>query len=150
MSVLTSIKGINRTDALSLASHFGSLAALLTASMEQLASVPGVGPKKVRRLYETFHEPLTKAPVRVAAAAPVAAADADAEEEAEAEEALEAQEGIRRTRAQGGIEVGGKEQDGEEGGGPEDPPGIAAELGPFYDEEMQFELEPADDSEEEG
>lgn len=47
-SALTAVKGVNRTDALSLVSHMGSLADLLRATPEALAAVPGMGPTKVR------------------------------------------------------------------------------------------------------
>ena len=43
-----------------LGSTFGSLAALMTASSEQLAACPGIGPTKVRRLHDTFHAPFRR------------------------------------------------------------------------------------------
>ncbi|NWT25112.1 ERCC1 protein, partial [Cardinalis cardinalis] len=45
---LTSVKSVNRTDALSLLGTFGSLAAVVGASREDLSLCPGVGPQKVR------------------------------------------------------------------------------------------------------
>lgn len=45
----------------------------LQASMEELAACPGIGPTKVRRLYETFHEPFRRnigSEVQDAAASP--------------------------------------------------------------------------------
>ncbi|NXN22831.1 ERCC1 protein, partial [Nycticryphes semicollaris] len=44
---LTSIKSVNKTDALSLLTTFGSLAAVVAASKEDLSLCPGVGPQKV-------------------------------------------------------------------------------------------------------
>uniref|UniRef100_A0A8B9VHH5 ERCC excision repair 1, endonuclease non-catalytic subunit n=1 Tax=Anas zonorhyncha TaxID=75864 RepID=A0A8B9VHH5_9AVES len=43
---LTSVKSVNRTDALSLLSTFGSLAAVARAPREELALCPGIGPQK--------------------------------------------------------------------------------------------------------
>jgi len=58
---LTCIRGVNRTDVQSLGREFGSLAALLQATPQQLAACPGIGPTKVRRLQETFRDPLRRA-----------------------------------------------------------------------------------------
>ena len=33
---------------------------MMQASMEELSACPGIGPTKVRRLYETFHEPFRR------------------------------------------------------------------------------------------
>uniref|UniRef100_A0A8C3PH48 Uncharacterized protein n=1 Tax=Calidris pygmaea TaxID=425635 RepID=A0A8C3PH48_9CHAR len=44
---LTSVKSVNKTDALSLLTTFGSLAAVVAASREDLSLCPGVGPQKV-------------------------------------------------------------------------------------------------------
>ncbi|NWV16945.1 ERCC1 protein, partial [Origma solitaria] len=44
---LTSVKSVNKTDSLSLLSTFGSLAAVVGASREDLSLCPGVGPQKV-------------------------------------------------------------------------------------------------------
>ena len=57
---LTTIKGVNKVDVVTLGSTFGSLAALMTASPEQLAACPGIGPTKVRRLHDTFHAPFRR------------------------------------------------------------------------------------------
>eukprot|EP00741_Cyanophora_paradoxa_P001338 tig00000480_g1294.t1 len=56
--VLTQIRAVNKTDVLTLAQTFGSLKAIMNASMDELALCPGLGEKKVRRIYEAFHEPL--------------------------------------------------------------------------------------------
>jgi hypothetical protein len=47
-------------DVVTLGSTFGSLAALMTATSEQLAACPGIGPTKVRRLHDTFHAPFRR------------------------------------------------------------------------------------------
>jgi NAD-dependent DNA ligase len=57
---LTTIKGVNKVDVVTLGSTFGSLAALMTATSEQLAACPGIGPTKVRRLHDTFHAPFRR------------------------------------------------------------------------------------------
>ena len=56
--VLTSIRSINKSDVYTLASTFGSLQAIMNASVEQLQLCPGLGEKKVNRIYEAFHEPI--------------------------------------------------------------------------------------------
>eukprot|EP00929_Paragymnodinium_shiwhaense_P005258 TRINITY_DN106972_c0_g1_i1.p1 TRINITY_DN106972_c0_g1~~TRINITY_DN106972_c0_g1_i1.p1 ORF type:complete len:225 (-),score=42.38 TRINITY_DN106972_c0_g1_i1:458-1132(-) len=55
--VLTTIKGVNRTDAASLSSRFGSFAGICAASEEELLECPGVGDKKVRQLQKVLHTP---------------------------------------------------------------------------------------------
>ncbi|KND01765.1 DNA repair protein rad10 [Spizellomyces punctatus DAOM BR117] len=54
---LTQVKSVNKTDVLTLASAFGSLQNIMSASQEELAQCPGFGEQKVRRLYEAFHQP---------------------------------------------------------------------------------------------
>ncbi|KAK1401592.1 DNA excision repair protein ERCC-1 [Heracleum sosnowskyi] len=57
---LTSIRHVNKTDVVTLGSTFGSLAHIMDASMEDLGRCPGIGERKVKRLYETFHEPFKR------------------------------------------------------------------------------------------
>lgn len=57
--VLTCVRSLNKTDVLTLLSHFGSVAGILTASIEQLSMCPGFGEKKVRRLWEALHAPIS-------------------------------------------------------------------------------------------
>lgn len=57
-----------------LGSTFGSLAALMTATSEQLAACPGIGPTKVRRLHDTFHAPFRRTGPRQARLLPAPAA----------------------------------------------------------------------------
>eukprot|EP00802_Teleaulax_amphioxeia_P017947 Tamp_18120.p1 GENE.Tamp_18120~~Tamp_18120.p1 ORF type:complete len:418 (+),score=101.20 Tamp_18120:180-1256(+) len=55
--VLTTIRSVNRTDVANLSTSLGSLACMMAASKERLALCPGVGDKKVQRIYEAFHQP---------------------------------------------------------------------------------------------
>ncbi|XP_010424677.1 PREDICTED: DNA excision repair protein ERCC-1-like isoform X1 [Camelina sativa] len=57
---LTSIRHVNKSDVVTLGSTFGSLAHIIDASMEDLARCPGIGERKVKRLYDTFHEPFKR------------------------------------------------------------------------------------------
>ena len=52
---LTSIPSVNKTDAAVLWSNFGSLKGLSEASEFQLKSCPGMGDKKVARIYSCFN-----------------------------------------------------------------------------------------------
>jgi len=54
--VLTSIRSVNKSDVLTLASTFGSLQAIMNATLEELQLCSGLGEKKVKRIYEAFHE----------------------------------------------------------------------------------------------
>ncbi|CAL9219670.1 unnamed protein product [Arabidopsis halleri] len=58
---LTSIRHVNKSDVVTLGSTFGSLSHIIDASMEDLARCPGIGERKVKRLYDTFHEPFKRA-----------------------------------------------------------------------------------------
>lgn len=53
------VRSLNKSDILTLASKFGSLKAVCDASASELALCPGLGDKKVLRLHETLHEPLS-------------------------------------------------------------------------------------------
>lgn len=57
MDALTSIRSVNKTDAVTLLSVFGSLAKLIEAPPESIALCPGVGPQKAQRIYAALHEP---------------------------------------------------------------------------------------------
>ncbi|KAG6590378.1 DNA excision repair protein ERCC-1, partial [Cucurbita argyrosperma subsp. sororia] len=58
--VLTSVRHVNKTDVVTLGTTFGSLSHVMDASMEDLARCPGIGERKVRRLYDTYHEPFKR------------------------------------------------------------------------------------------
>ncbi|KAK3418534.1 hypothetical protein EUGRSUZ_H04470 [Eucalyptus grandis] len=76
---LTTVRHVNKTDVVTLGSTFGSLSHIMDASMEDLARCPGIGERKVRRLYDTFHEPFKRVVPNVAAAAPEAPVQKNAE-----------------------------------------------------------------------
>ncbi|CAO1622340.1 unnamed protein product [Parajaminaea phylloscopi] len=54
---LTSVKGVNKTDAVGLLSRFGSLKKLSKATASDLSLVPGLGEIKVKRLREALTTP---------------------------------------------------------------------------------------------
>lgn len=54
---LTSIKSVNKTDAVQLLGHLGSLQGIIKTPIDKLGLVPGLGPTKVRRLYDAFQKP---------------------------------------------------------------------------------------------
>ena len=62
--VLCTVRSVNKTDVSQMMSQFGTFRALAIANMDELSLVPGVGSKKVRRLYETFHKPFSTAAAR--------------------------------------------------------------------------------------
>ncbi|XP_072542446.1 DNA excision repair protein ERCC-1 [Salminus brasiliensis] len=57
---LTTVKSINKTDAITLLSTFSSLEGIINASKEELVLCPGLGPQKARRLYDVLHQPFLK------------------------------------------------------------------------------------------
>ncbi|KAM0934407.1 putative ERCC1/RAD10/SWI10 family, RuvA domain 2, restriction endonuclease type II [Dioscorea sansibarensis] len=57
---LTAVRHVNKTDVVTLGSAFGSLSGIMDASMEDLARCPGIGERKVKRLYDAFHEPFKR------------------------------------------------------------------------------------------
>lgn len=59
-SALTSVRGVNKTDVLTLGAAFKTVTSIMQASVEELAACPGLGPTKVKRLHDTFHEPFRK------------------------------------------------------------------------------------------
>ncbi|EEZ97282.2 DNA excision repair protein ERCC-1-like Protein [Tribolium castaneum] len=56
LQVLTSIKPINKTDAMNLIARFKTLEGVIKATEFQLSECPGLGPVKARKLYSTLHE----------------------------------------------------------------------------------------------
>ncbi|XP_004302450.1 PREDICTED: DNA excision repair protein ERCC-1 [Fragaria vesca subsp. vesca] len=57
---LTTVRHVNKTDVVTLGTTFGSLSHVMDASMEDLARCPGIGERKVKCLYDTFHEPFKR------------------------------------------------------------------------------------------
>ncbi|GBG70030.1 hypothetical protein CBR_g4857 [Chara braunii] len=64
-SALTQIRHVNKTDVATLGANFGTLSAIMGASKDELAKCPGIGERKVKRLYDAFHEPFKRAPTAV-------------------------------------------------------------------------------------
>ncbi|XP_033744935.1 DNA excision repair protein ERCC-1-like [Pecten maximus] len=58
---ITSVKSVNKTDAVTLMSTFKSLKGVMEASKEDLSLCPGFGPQKAKRVYDIFQEPFMKA-----------------------------------------------------------------------------------------
>ncbi|XP_017780311.1 PREDICTED: DNA excision repair protein ERCC-1 [Nicrophorus vespilloides] len=56
VQALTSIKPVNKTDAITLISKFKTLKGILQASEYQLSECPGFGSRKAKKLYQTLHE----------------------------------------------------------------------------------------------
>jgi DNA excision repair protein ERCC-1 len=56
-SVLTNIRSVNKTDVITLLDVFGSFGSVCRATEQELVLCPGIGEKKVKRLYRTLHEP---------------------------------------------------------------------------------------------
>jgi len=54
---LTNIRSVNKNDVVNLATDFRSLKKIMSASMEELSLCSGLGEKKVKRVYDAFHEP---------------------------------------------------------------------------------------------
>lgn len=55
IEALCSIHSVNRTDAMTLLSKFGSLSGIIGASAAELSTCPGVGPLKAEKLHKTLH-----------------------------------------------------------------------------------------------
>ncbi|KAK7072930.1 Excision repair cross-complementation group 1 [Halocaridina rubra] len=60
IDTLTSIRSINRTDAMTLLSTFGSLDKIVGATQEELTLCPGLGPQKAARLHKVLHQSFKK------------------------------------------------------------------------------------------
>nr|XP_046261188.1 DNA excision repair protein ERCC-1 isoform X2 [Scatophagus argus] len=57
---LTTVKSINKTDAITLLSTFSSVQGIMSASKEDLVLCPGLGPQKAKRLHDVLHKPFLK------------------------------------------------------------------------------------------
>ena len=57
--VLGCVRSVNKTDSSQLLMQFGNMKNLATSKMEDLRSCPGIGEKKVRRLFDAFHKPFS-------------------------------------------------------------------------------------------
>ena len=56
IEALTSVKSVNRTDAVTLLGTFKTLSAIMRATPEDLALCPGLGPSKAKKLHKVFGE----------------------------------------------------------------------------------------------
>jgi len=56
IEALTSVKSVNKTDAVTLLGTFKTLSEIVKASPEDLALCPGVGPNKAKKLHKVLHE----------------------------------------------------------------------------------------------
>ena len=59
MDALTSIRSVNKTDAMTLLNVFGSLSHLLKADLETISLCPGIGAKKAQLIYLCLREKFT-------------------------------------------------------------------------------------------
>ncbi|XP_013583737.1 PREDICTED: DNA excision repair protein ERCC-1 [Brassica oleracea var. oleracea] len=89
---LTSIRHVNKSDVVTLGSTFGSLAHIMDASMEDLARCPGIGERKVKRLYDTFHEPFKRAASSYPSVIEPTAPETEVQKDVNSEEPAEADE----------------------------------------------------------
>eukprot|EP00898_Chlorokybus_atmophyticus_P003409 jgi/Chlat1/4069/Chrsp26S04112 len=58
--VLTSVRGVNKTDAATMGTAFKSFKGMMKATVDDLIALPGIGERKARRLYDAFHEPFRR------------------------------------------------------------------------------------------
>jgi DNA excision repair protein ERCC-1 len=58
--VLGTVPSVNKRDAASLITAFQSMKNIALASHDQLSLCPGLGEKKVQRIFDTFRMPITK------------------------------------------------------------------------------------------
>ena len=56
IEALTTVKSVNKTDAVTLINVFGSLEKITSASIEDLTLCPGFGPQKAQRLHKVLHQ----------------------------------------------------------------------------------------------
>lgn len=56
---LCTVRSVNQTDSGQLLSQFGSVKQIMAASEDELTLCPGLGEKKVKRLWEAFHKPFS-------------------------------------------------------------------------------------------
>jgi len=55
------IRSVNKTDAATLTSQFGTVRKILNSTAEDIRLCPGIGEKKARRLHEAFNKPFSSA-----------------------------------------------------------------------------------------
>lgn len=62
INALTSVRAINKTDAMTLLTTFGTMISILKATPEALALCPGIGLHKARKLHKVLHEKFLRIP----------------------------------------------------------------------------------------
>jgi len=60
VNAITSIKSVNKTDAMTLMTNFGTLGKLIQASEAKLNACPGLGTRKAQKIVKVFNEPFLK------------------------------------------------------------------------------------------
>ncbi|XP_059056747.1 DNA excision repair protein ERCC-1 [Achroia grisella] len=60
INALSSIKPVNKTDAMTLITTFGTLENLIQVSEQRLAECPGIGATKAKKLYKGLHQTFLK------------------------------------------------------------------------------------------
>ncbi|XP_049869651.1 DNA excision repair protein ERCC-1 [Pectinophora gossypiella] len=60
INALTSVRSVNKTDAMTLVTTFGTLENIIRASESRLAECPGFGLTKAKKLYTALHQPFLK------------------------------------------------------------------------------------------
>ncbi|XP_032512714.2 DNA excision repair protein ERCC-1 isoform X1 [Danaus plexippus] len=60
INALSSIKPVNKTDAMTLITKFGTLENIIKATEQRLADCPGFGVTKAKKLHKALHEPFLK------------------------------------------------------------------------------------------
>jgi len=58
--VLSTVRSINKTDSQQLLVQFGNFKNVIGASMDELSLCPGIGTKKVKRLFDAFNLPFSR------------------------------------------------------------------------------------------
>lgn len=64
INALSSIRSVNRTDAATLLSTFGSLKNIVRASKESLSLCPGIGPQKAAKIQSVLTQPFLRSKKR--------------------------------------------------------------------------------------
>lgn len=62
VGALTTVRSVNKTDAMTLLSTFGTLDDIVRAQPHTLALCPGFGLHKAEKLYKALHEPFLRTP----------------------------------------------------------------------------------------
>lgn len=60
VNALTTIRSVNKTDAATLLSTFGTLEGIVAAQPNNLALCTGIGINKAQKIHKTLHEPFLK------------------------------------------------------------------------------------------